>query len=188
MNTLKKSLVLSLFLSCFLAMPVSAADKAAGEQKSALCAGCHGEKGQSSNAQFPNLAAQQPTYIVNQLKAFKAKTRNNPMMESIAASLTDADMDNLAAYFSSQAKAKAGGDAASAKTGQAKAAMCLGCHGEAAEGNGQFPLLAAQHPSYLVRQLNYFKEGTRKNSSMQTIAATLSEEDMKVLAAYFGSL
>ena len=187
MNTLKKSLVMALLLPCFLAT-AEAADKAAGEQKSAMCAGCHGTQGQSSNAQFPSLAAQQPTYIVMQLKAFKAKTRNNPMMEAMAANLTEADMDNLAAYFSSQTKAKAGGDANLAKIGQEKSAMCAGCHGESAAGNGQFPMLAGQHPNYLVSQLNHFKDGTRKNGHMKAIANTLSEDDMKALAAYFGTL
>jgi cytochrome c553 len=75
-----------------------------------------------------------------------------------------------------------------AKTGQAKASMCLGCHGSSAEGNGQFPRLAGQHPGYLVKQLSSFKEGVRKNGHMQAIAGTLSEDDMKALAAYFGSL
>jgi cytochrome c553 len=171
-----------------LTLPVVAADKAAGEQKSAMCVGCHGAGGKSSNAQFPSLAAQQATYIVNQLKAFKSGSRENPMMAGMAASLSDDDMDNLAAYFSSQPAAKAGGDKALADAAQTKAVMCSGCHGETAAGNGQFPRLAGQHPDYLVRQLTSFKNGSRKNSQMQTIAATISEEDMKALAAYFGSL
>ncbi|MDD1606190.1 MAG: cytochrome c4 [Methylococcaceae bacterium] len=188
MNILKQSMTVALLAGCFLTLPVLAADKAAGEQKSATCAGCHGAGGKSSNAQFPILAGQQPTYIVNQLKAFKSGNRHNSMMEGMAASLSDDDMDNLAAYFSSQSAVKAGGDAALAKAGQAKAAMCLGCHGEAGAGNGQFPRLAGQHPDYLVKQLASFKDGARKNGQMQGMATTLSEEDMKVLAAYFGSL
>ena len=189
MNTLKKTLMMILFLFClFSATSVAAANKAAGEQKSAMCAGCHGATGQSSDAQFPNLAAQQPAYIVSQLKAFKAKTRNNPMMEHIASMLSEDDMDNVAAHFSSQSRAKAGGDAALAKTGQNKAAMCLGCHGDSAVGNGQFPMLAGQHPDYLIRQLKHFKDGSRKSGHMQAIASTLSEDDMKALAAYLGSL
>jgi cytochrome c553 len=110
------------------------------------------------------------------------------MMESIVASLSADDMANLAAYFSSQPAAKAGGDAALAKTGQEKAAMCLGCHGEAGVGNGQFPRLAGQQPDYLLKQLTDFKEGSRKSSHMNAIATTLSNDDMKALAAYFGSL
>ena len=188
MNALKHTLSVSLLLACFWTMPVLAADNAAGEQKAATCMGCHGPKGKSSNAQWPNLAAQQSAYIVNQLNAFKSGSRNNPMMQSMAANLSDDDMNNLAAYYSSQPPVSAGGDPTLAKTGQTKASMCLGCHGSSAEGNGQFPRLAGQHPGYLVKQLSSFKEGVRKNGHMQAIAGSLSEDDMKALAAYFGSL
>ena len=188
MYALKNPLSISLLLACFWTVPVSAADISAGEQKAANCMGCHGPKGKSSSAQWPNLAAQQSTYLVNQLNAFKTGTRNNPMMQSMAANLSDADIDNLAAYYSSQPPVSAGGDPNLAKTGQTKASMCLGCHGSTAEGNGQFPRLAGQHPGYLAKQLSSFKEGVRKNGHMQAIAGTLSEEDMKAIAAYFGSL
>jgi cytochrome c553 len=188
MNALKHPLSVSLLLACFWTVPVLAADVAAGEQKAATCMGCHGPKGKSSNAQWPNLAAQQSAYIVNQLNAFKTGTRNNPMMQSMAANLSDDDMNNLAAYYSGQPPVSAGGDATLAKTGQPKASMCLGCHGSSAEGNEQFPRLAGQHPDYLVKQLSSFKEGVRKNGHMQAIAGSLSEDDMKSLAAYFGSL
>lgn len=188
MSSLQQSLVLSLFLSALIALPASAADAAAGEQKAAVCAGCHGPKGVSSNAQWPNLAGQQSAYLVNQLKAFKDGSRTNPMMQSIVASLTDDDINNLAAYFSNQPPAKAGGDSALAKTGESKFAMCQGCHGAAAQGNGQFPRLAGQHPEYTAQQLKAFKEGSRKSGPMQAIAANLTEDDFKALAAYFGSL
>ncbi|MGZ8944404.1 MAG: c-type cytochrome [Methylococcaceae bacterium] len=188
MFALKHSLSISVLLACFWAVPVFAADITAGEQKAATCLGCHGPKGKSSSAQWPNLAAQQSPYIVNQLNAFKMGTRNNPMMQSMAANLNDDDINNLAAYYSSQPPVSAGGDPSLAKSGQAKASMCLGCHGSSAEGNGQFPRLAGQHPDYLVKQLSSFKEGVRKNGHMQAIAGTLAEEDMKALAAYFGSL
>ncbi|MEI6335691.1 MAG: cytochrome c [Methylococcaceae bacterium] len=188
MYTLKHLFLVTVLLACFGTAPVFAADMAAGEQKAATCTGCHGPKGKSSNAQWPNLAAQQGLYLVNQLKAFKAGTRNNPMMQAMAANLSDDDINNLAAYYSSQPAVSAGGDATLAKAGQPKATMCLGCHGASAEGNGQFPRLAGQHPNYLVKQLSNFKEGERKNGHMQAIAGNLSEEDTKALAAYFGSL
>jgi cytochrome c553 len=78
-----------------------AADIAAGKAKSAVCAGCHGPAGVSSNPLWPNLAGQHDQYIIKQLKAFKAGTRKDPLMSPMAAPLTDADMENLAAYFSS---------------------------------------------------------------------------------------
>jgi cytochrome c553 len=188
MDLLKQSLFLSLLLACFWTTPISAADPAAGEQKAAACSGCHGPLGKSSNAQWPNLAAQQSIYLINQLKAFQSGSRKNSLMQPLAASLSEEDINHLAAYFSSQQAAKAGSDPALAKAGQSKSSMCLGCHGASAEGNGQFPRLAGQHPEYLVQQLKNFKQGTREGGPMQAIAANLSEEDMKALAAYFGSL
>lgn len=188
MYALKSLFSVSVLLACFWAVPVFAADIAAGEQKAAACMGCHGPKGKSSNAQWPNLAAQQSAYIVNQLNAFKTGTRKNPMMQSFVANLSADDINNLASYYSSQPSVSAGGDPNLAKSGQTKASMCLGCHGSSAEGNGQIPRLAGQHPAYLAKQLSSFKEGVRKSGPMQAIASGLSEEDMKALAAYFGSL
>jgi len=188
MHALKHSFSVSVLMACFWAVPILAADIKAGEQKAPNCLGCHGPNGKSSSAQWPNLAAQQAPYIVNQLNAFKTGARNNPMMQSMAANLSDDDINNLAAYYSSLPPVSAGGDPALAKSGQTKAGMCFGCHGSSAEGNGQFPRLAGQHPNYLFKQLSSFKEGVRKNGHMQAIAGTLSEDDMKALAAYFGSL
>jgi len=189
MNALKE-FITSLFFAffCFSALPIHAADINAGEQKSSVCVGCHGPKGKSSNAQRPNLAAQQAEYLVIQMNAFKSGERSNPMMQSMAINLKKDDIENLAAYYSSMPAVKAGGEPVLAKAGQTEASMCLGCHGPAAEGNGHIPRLAGQHPEYLERQLNYFKTGTRKNGHMQSIAATLTDADIKELSAYFGSL
>lgn len=170
------------------ALPVSAADIKAGEQKAAMCSGCHGQGGNSSNAQWPSLAGQQTTYLVNQLKAFKSGDRKNPMMQPMAANLSNDDINNLAAYFSSQKITGAGGDTTLAPSGKEKASMCFGCHGTSAEGRGQFPRLAGQHPGYLIAQLKSFKEGSRKSGPMQAVTASLAEEDFNALAAYFGSL
>jgi cytochrome c553 len=187
MNNKKPFIAATLMFSCFWGMPASAADAGAGEQKSAVCAGCHGQGGKSSNPQWPSLAGQQPAYIVNQLEAFKSETRKNPMMQGMAANLNREDMDNLAAYYSAQPAAKAGGNQELAKEGEKKSAICMGCHGQNGAGNGQFPRLAGQHPDYLDAQLKNFKSGERKSGPMQAVAGNLSEEDMKALAAFFGS-
>ena len=65
------------------------------------CAGCHGAAGISNNPLWPNLAGQKDAYLVKQMKAFRDGTRTDPMMSPMAKPLTDADIDNLAAYFSS---------------------------------------------------------------------------------------
>lgn len=82
----------------------AAGDVAAGKAKSAVCAACHGANGISTNDLWPNLAGQKETYLASQITAFRDGTRKNPMMSPMAAGLTDADIANLAAYFSSLGK------------------------------------------------------------------------------------
>ena len=74
------------------------ASAAAGKARS-LCAGCHGPNGISSNPLWPNLAGQQTAYLAKSMRDFKSGQRNDPMMSSIAASISDGEIDDLAAYF-----------------------------------------------------------------------------------------
>jgi len=81
-----------------------AGDAAAGKAKSAVCAACHGPAGIASIPTYPNLAGQNEAYLVSALKAYKSKQRNGGMaavMQAQAAALSDADIANLAAYYSS---------------------------------------------------------------------------------------
>lgn len=78
-----------------------AGDAAAGKAKSATCAGCHGAAGVSANPLWPNLAGQKDAYLAKQMKAFRDGTRTDPMMSPMAKPLSDDDIANLAAYFSS---------------------------------------------------------------------------------------
>jgi cytochrome c553 len=188
MHLLRQAFTFSFFLTCSWAMQVFATELSTVEQKASACFGCHGDKGKSSKPQWPNLTAQQSVYIVNQLKAFKSGIRINPVMQAQASKLSDEDINNYGAYFAVQQAAKAGGDPALAQQGKSKATICLGCHGSSGEGNGEFPRLAGQHPEYLAQQLTHFKNGSRQNGVMQAIAGNLSEEEIKALAAYFGSL
>jgi cytochrome c553 len=90
-------------LSCNASIS-SAADAAAGKARSATCIACHGANGISNNDLWPNLAGQKPGYLALQLTAFRDGTRKNPMMSPMAAGLSDADIANIAAYFSSLGK------------------------------------------------------------------------------------
>jgi cytochrome c553 len=164
------------------------ADANAGKALAASCTACHGEDGNSKNPQWPSLAGQKTAYFSAQLKAFRDGTRDNATMKATAEKLSDADMDNLAAYFAGLTPASAGGDAALAKTGAEKYAMCAGCHGAKGEGNGIFPRLAGQQPAYLTTQLKNFKSGARQGGPMGAMTAGLSEDDMRALSAYEGSL
>jgi cytochrome c553 len=80
---------------------VLAGDAAAGKAKAASCAGCHGAAGISSNPMWPNLASQKEGYLVKQMKAFRDGTRKDPLMAPMAKPLSDKDIDNIAAYYSS---------------------------------------------------------------------------------------
>jgi cytochrome c553 len=80
---------------------MAAGDAAAGKVKAAVCAACHGAAGISVNALWPNLAGQKADYMIKQLKAFKAGTRKDPLMSPQAAQLSEQDMENVAAHFSS---------------------------------------------------------------------------------------
>jgi cytochrome c553 len=99
-----KHQILAVLTAVTLAASANAAlagDAAAGKVKAAMCAGCHGANGISAAPIYPNLAGQKEAYIVKQLKAFKDGSRKDPVMSAMAAPLTDADVENLAAYYSS---------------------------------------------------------------------------------------
>lgn len=94
--------ILALALSTLGTTAVSAADAAAGQAKAGVCAACHGPTGQSPSDLWPNLAGQKAGYLAKQIKAFRDGTRVDPMMSPMAKALTDADIENLAAFYSSQ--------------------------------------------------------------------------------------
>lgn len=169
---------------------VNAADINAGKAKAVACQGCHGAAGISATPLWPNLAGQTAAYIDIQLHHFKSGRRVNPMMKPLADGLSDADMQNLAAYFASlpAAKPSAGAEAKLVAQGKDKTAMCMGCHGDKLAGQGQFPRLAGQHPEYLGKQLHDFKSGMRQAGHMNAVANTLSDDDIKAITAYAGSL
>ncbi len=78
-----------------------AGDVVAGKTKAMLCANCHGANGISTIPEYPNLAGQKEQYIVKQLKDLQSGRRTHPLMSSVATSLTPADIENVAAYYSS---------------------------------------------------------------------------------------
>lgn len=96
-----KKLMMALATTALIASPAFAGDAAAGKEKAAMCAACHGAAGISAVPMYPNLAGQKEMYLVKQLKAFKSGDRKDPVMGAMAMPLSDADVDNLSAYFAS---------------------------------------------------------------------------------------
>ena len=99
---LKKIILVSGVILSFCGVGAAiAGDVAAGKAKAVMCANCHGVDGVSMIPMYPNLKGQNAAYTVKQLKAFRDKTRADPVMAGMSAGLTDADIDNLAAYYAS---------------------------------------------------------------------------------------
>lgn len=88
---------------CLASASALAGDAAAGKAKSAACIGCHGLTGISANPLWPNLAGQQEQYLVKQLQAFKAGERADPNMTALSSALSEQDIADIAAWYSSQA-------------------------------------------------------------------------------------
>lgn len=162
-------------------------DAAAGEAKAVMCAGCHGARGVSENLPGPSLAAQNEAYLSGALDAYRAGTRANPMMSAMAKTLSDADIKNLAAYFSglSCKRAPAARAQVVALT-QTVASRCAACHGASGvSSNPLWPNLAAQSKAYLLGALQAYRGGERKNAIMSGIARDLSGADAANAAGYF---
>lgn len=95
-------LVLGVMLTGSLGIANAAGDMTAGKEKSALCVSCHGADGNSTDPQFPRLAGQHANYLERALMDYRSGARKNPIMAGFAGGLTDDDIANLAAYYSSQ--------------------------------------------------------------------------------------
>ena len=183
--------------------PASKGDpKAAESIVNQVCAACHAVDGNSAAAANPKLAGLSAEYINKQLTNFKSGDRKNAVMSGMVANLSPQDMLNLAAYFSAQQpKPGTSKDQELALLGQkiyrggvlgAGVPACASCHG--AQGKGipvQFPRLAGQHSDYIYTQLNDFRVGKRANDGakmMRTIAAKMTDADMKAVASYIQGL
>ena len=163
------------------------------------CITCHGPKGMSAVATWPKLAAQHGTYLTKQLKSYKDGSRANPIMMGMAATLTEQDMLNLAAYLVKQAPPQGEAqDKATLELGQliyrggiaAKGIpACSACHSPNGAGiPAQYPRLGGQWAEYNAAQLGYFRDGTRKNVQMNMIAVKLSDLEMKAVTDYMAGL
>ena len=170
------------------------------------CQLCHGPQGHSISPIYPALAGQKAWYILEQLQLFKAQTRADPYargyMWGIASNMSDTQMAALADYFSKQTpfvSAPAPFVNVSAEVARGKSvyndgvpangvAPCSACHQADAGGSDQFPRLAGQHASYLIKQLIALRSGSREQVVMNGIVAPLQDADLKAVAYYLESL
>ncbi|HEX7909063.1 MAG TPA: c-type cytochrome [Paraburkholderia sp.] len=165
-----------------------------------VCSNCHGVKGVSVSPAFPKLAGQRREYLVDQLADFKTHARSDPNAKRFMwgfTHLSEAQIDELAAYFSSQTPVM--GEAADQSLmveGKAiftsglpdkGVAACVSCHGKHGEGMNQFPRLAGQHADYVYKQLLVFQHNVEqrpRGEIMKAICSNMSERDMRAVAAF----
>lgn len=182
----------------------------AGAAKAAMCFACHGPDGNSVVPTFPRLAGQNAVYIAEQLHLLRSGVRPNPVMDPVARTLSDQDIDNLAVFFAAQTPAGLDADPALWKAGKALylsgdskrgVPACVACHGPLGRGNpaAGYPALRAQQSVYVVAQLTSYAKGTRysgphattatpNSKFMFAIAKRLTPTEMQAVASYVQGL
>jgi len=209
MNKVLVSLLLTLGIT---GMAHAAGDAEAGQGKVAVCGACHGVDGNSPAPNFPKLAGQGERYLLKQLQDIKAGStpgapegvgRKVLEMTGMLDPLSDQDLEDIAAYFSSQKGSVGYADPALAKQGEKLfrggkldqgMPACTGCHAPNGVGNdlAGFPKLGGQHAAYTAKQLTDFREGNRTNDGdsmiMRGVASKLSNKDIEALSSYIQGL
>lgn len=181
----------TLFLTAlFLAQPaVAEGDPQAGRELGYTCLGCHGIEGYRNaypSYRVPKLGGQKAGYLVIALQGYRSGERSHPTMQAQATSLSDQQIDDIAAYLASLSSIAAGGGEA---TPPQAAATCAACHGpNGVSANPQWPTLAGQYESYIEHALHQYRSGARANAIMGAQAALIAEQDVPMLARYFARL
>jgi cytochrome c553 len=196
-------ITLALLCGAAFAAPAAVAEGSAerGEVLSYTCLGCHGINGYRNaypSYRVPRLGGQHPEYLVIALKAYRSGERSHPTMMANANTLSDQDMEDIAAYFASFGETMTGDVVTDdVEAGKEKSAACVACHQESGRSeNPIWPVIAGQYEDYLVNALVQYRlankeeqeaYNVRKNAIMAGLAGTLSDEDIRDLAAYFAA-
>jgi cytochrome c553 len=164
------------------------------------CASCHNADGNSAIAANPKLAQQHPEYILKQLQDFKSGKRKSPIMQPLAAKLSEQDMRDIA-WFVGSKKIKTGFSKEKdlvalgeriyrGGIADRQIPACAGCHSPNGAGMpAQYPRLGGQHADYTTAQLVAFRDKVRLNSvPMNDVAAKLNDREIKAVADYIAGL
>jgi cytochrome c553 len=191
-RSLRKVLVSSLAVAMagliFTATASAAGDPVRGRTLGYTCLGCHGietYKNVYPTYSVPKLRGQHAEYIVAALKEYRDSQRGHATMHAHAATLSDQDMQDVAAYMAGgEVKTAAGAEPVG--KAPAAAATCQACHGRDGVGiMGMYPTLSGQHADYMTQALNDYRKGVRKNAIMAPFAAQLKPEEIKEMAEYY---
>ena len=163
-----------------------------GQKVAAVCANCHGEGGISSKVDVPNLAGQNTSYLLDQLRLFASGQRKFEFMEGMIKAMNADEKVGVVLFYASQTvPARPVSDARLAQRGrEIFGGNCFRCHGNDAHGNAQFARLAGQQQEYLRKTLKHYrdKDASRPNPLMRANAQMLSDDDINALAVYLNSM
>ncbi len=172
-----------------LAPAIAYPDAGAGEKKAQLCLFCH--KPNNPMAYLPTLEGQTREYLHSQIKAYREKLRPDDLMQTNVASLSDADIRDIAEYFASQKPIRASFKLDSQKValGRSKARdlKCGTCHRSDFSGEKEVPRLAGLDPRYGSRQIVDFALGKRPHPYVKGLS-DISSQDAEWLAHFFAYL
>jgi cytochrome c553 len=181
-------------LSVCVTGPVLAEGDKALEEKAAVCAACHGEKGVPADKLIPNIWGQREGYLYLQLRDYKSGARKNEQMQAVVADLEKADFQALAAYFTNKPwpdlqQPSASKDVAAKAIAANVSVACTGCHLAEWQGDGTVPRLAGQSHEYLALTTKQFRDRTRGNNpGMSDLMNATPEDDLTALASYLSGL
>jgi cytochrome c553 len=163
-----------------------AGDPEAGHQIAGMCESCHGLDGNTAGQRTPRIGGQPAAYLAEQLHAYRSGERENYMMSDVAKELSDEQIQDLAAWYASQAVTPVLPEGYSTA---AAPLSCFGCHG--ANGIARMqdaPNLAGYSRYYLLTQLRAYRSGEREHEVMTPIAQRLSEEEISEVADWYASI
>jgi cytochrome c553 len=175
----------------------------AGAGKITVCLACHGQDGNASMLpNVPKIGGQNEKYLLKQMQDIKTGARPAPLMTGMLNALNDQDMEDVAAYFASQALATGAADPALVDSAESiyragnpdiGVAACTACHSANGQGlaSAGYPALSGQDAAYTELQLKAFRDGSRQNDDaevMRSITARLNDQEISALASYVSGL
>jgi len=161
----------------------SVGEPAAGEPRTAMCGGCHGPRGVSSDAATPSLAGQDPQYLLKSIKAYRTK-RQHWGMQRYVAGLSDKDIENITAFYAVQQSRPADSVPSSARE---LAVKCDRCHDVEDGPKMVVPILRGQDKDYLVMALRAYRDDKRESTTMHKMSIIYSNAVIDDIASYYAS-
>lgn len=164
----------------------------AGAKVAAFCANCHGDGGNSVKPDIPNLAGQNPSYLLEQLHQFADGRRRNDFMERLIRALNPDEKIGMVVFYAKQEVVhKPVADAALVNKGREYyGKICFRCHGEDGRGNEKIARIAGQQPNYLNLTLKRYRDGSsiRTDALMAANTRQMSDADIAAVVAYVSSM